>query len=206
MASMVSFVKNQKIQNPDEVLSSRGQERQEYMIKYVAYMAKKKCNTQTLSTSSSHDMKTGAFVEYHRWSKHQMEQAVGTEKARGWIASGRLSAKPDRITGSTDPECLEYLVPIAWTRETDESTTGLAWKGEGTGNAEALEHVQSVMLGRNEDGEGEPADGKEEEGQPAGGKEEKPGVLVKKEKTDVDADDLQKQVANYFSFFVVALF
>ena len=48
-----------------------------------------------------------------------------TTQVDHWLASGKLTWKPDRLTGSTDPAMREYVVPSAWSRSTDENSDGV---------------------------------------------------------------------------------
>ena len=41
----------------------------------------------------------------------QMKDKFGEEKVEKWLKSGLVQTKPDRITGSTEPSDLEYLIP-----------------------------------------------------------------------------------------------
>ena len=111
-------------------------------------MTKKKGSTISISSSVSHDQKTSVVTQFHRWSKHEMEMKVGKKKAQCWIESKLLVEKPDRITGSMDPDCVEYLVPVSWTQELDESTNQISWKSDDKATDEDLANTLSVQLQR----------------------------------------------------------
>ena len=58
----------------------------------------------------------------------QMRTTIGDAKVDLWLESGKLISRPDRITGSTKPEHLEYLIPTTYTNTVDRNTDGLEGK------------------------------------------------------------------------------
>ena len=44
------------------------------------------------------------------------DQYLLSQKKKHWRESGKLPWGKDSLTGSTDPECIEWLVPITWER------------------------------------------------------------------------------------------
>ena len=43
-----------------------------------------------------------------------MNQELGTAKAEAWRSSKKLPTRPDRVTGSSHEDCLEYGCPEDW--------------------------------------------------------------------------------------------
>ena len=108
MASMVAFVGKGDPECANKVAELRGEARQDYCARYLAYMTKKKAGT--LTTTSSHSTQSVRNTDYFFWSRFEMEKEVGSSKADHWISSGQLTVVGDRITGSLDPELCEYKV------------------------------------------------------------------------------------------------
>ena len=146
-ASMVAFVKAQGeagADDSDEILATRGKDRQEYVARYLAFMSRKKGTVATTVSSEAHTSRSSAVVQYHRWSKHEMQQKIGFTKAKGWIESGKLPYEPDRITGDSSPECREYLVPITWTEGVQRQENMLQCKGENATTDEDIKNLHSL--------------------------------------------------------------
>ena len=149
MAAMVAFAKANTAapDGNDSVLASRGEDRQDYLLKYVAYMGRKKGTISKVITANSHENARSSVTQFHRWSRHEMEREVGMKKASLWIESGKLGDPiPDRITGSTDPDVVEYRVPVSWTSQAENSSDAMHIGGSGEATAEDLANLQSVQL------------------------------------------------------------
>ena len=202
MASMVAFVKT--LGGDDAILNSRGDERQEYLAKYVAMMEKRKATKSTIASTVSHDQRTAEVVQFHRWSRHQMEQEVGAKKAEGWISCGKLKMEPDRITGSTDPDCVEYIVPVSWTQETGESSNKQAWVGEDAATEEDLVNTKSLQLQLGSDGSaGSAGSGSAQTGSDAAGSAQACGTdPIDKKAIKVESQTPQDKMAEAVSTFL----
>jgi len=107
MASMVAFVKKTDSPSNAAILASRGQERMEYLLKYLVHAMRKHKTSSTVSNSHTVDDKS--HVDHHQWSQYEMEKAVGKAKSDLWIASGKLTWVPDRVTGSEKEDCIFYV-------------------------------------------------------------------------------------------------
>eukprot|EP00959_Pyramimonas_sp_CCMP1952_P387394 8118554-Pyramimonas_sp.AAC.1 len=49
-----------------------------------------------------------------------MDQEMGKTKAEHWRTSGLLANRPDSLTGSNDPELIEWIVPASWQYLTEQ--------------------------------------------------------------------------------------
>ena len=58
---------------------------------------------------------------HEEYSLKQMKDKFGEEKVEKWLKSGLVQTKPDRITGSTEPSDLEYLIPTSFHRTEDSN-------------------------------------------------------------------------------------
>ena len=156
-------------------------------------------------------------TKHKEMSLTQMRTTFGDEKVDMWLESGKLISRPDRVTGSTKPEHLEYLVPTTYTDAKDRSTDGL----EGTRHKddlskEDIENIEGLRVnllqpgsaaGSSGDGQqpdaGDGGDG--EKPRAGGGSRAKPGggkagdegeVEVKKEPVDADAAKVKAFLAD----------
>ena len=99
MASMVAFCKKgADIPGNASALQSRGQERNDYLVKYIVHSMRKHKVTST--TSYKHTQDDSQVVDHHQWSQFELERKVGKAKSDLWIKSGKLSWVPDRVTGA----------------------------------------------------------------------------------------------------------
>ena len=92
---MACFTAWAKSNNCQEGLSARGPERQQWLLKYMAYqMQRKDSNPTTTSRDSNIDVIEDSTKVFW-WSKHKMGLELGLHKAQSWIESGKLESRPD---------------------------------------------------------------------------------------------------------------
>ena len=91
----------------DEIIASRGADRDNYILKHLSMMLRK--TNGTLTTKESHSETQVKKKKLRRLTKYQLETEFGLEKAAYWIP--HLTPFPDRVTGSTDEQHREYELP-----------------------------------------------------------------------------------------------
>ena len=91
-----------------KAMSSRGDDRLAYLQKYLVYQKRKGEHTITNHMTNSHIEQK---IKEKEWMcKYEMEQKWGEKKVKLWLDSGLLELRPDRLTGSEDPDVCEYRV------------------------------------------------------------------------------------------------
>ena len=110
---MAHFLK----QNPDETAQrSRGDAREGYLAAYLAYQMKERSAVKEISRTDSYENKKSKFEDVHWWSADKMDTELGSAKAQHWRDAKVLKSRPDSLTGSKDPQFIEYAVPQNWER------------------------------------------------------------------------------------------
>ena len=143
MASMVHWLKD----NPDEAIkTSRGEQRNNYLIAFLVHQLRSKGGTKMSSNERVISNSSSSRDELHWWSQEKMDVEVGTMKGTTWRASGKLASRPDSITGSTEPHMMEWGVPVLWTQKSndDGNTFKLKFEGEATDGCVELMGVASA--------------------------------------------------------------
>ena len=74
----------------------------------------------------------------------QLRKEFGDGKTDAWLKSGALPYSCDRITGSIEPECREYQVPISWTRNSSKKVDAQTLEVEGDSTEEDKINFQSL--------------------------------------------------------------
>lgn len=132
MASFAHFVRDNPV--ADLKLGERGAKRQEYLEKFLIFQTRQKnAKKQLVSTRETVQGKT-TFIDHHWWAMEKMDGEVGPAKAKHWRESGKLFSRPDSLTGSKDPQHIEYCVPVHWesVSEQDLRTLKLNMESEAT--------------------------------------------------------------------------
>ena len=141
--SMAAFLKSNIAVDGNQVaLDSRGDVRCEYIEKYLVYQHRKKASVAKTTSESSNVRQTHS--DYVHWSFEQMEKEIGAKKAKHWVESNLLKWRPDRVTGNTEIEFREYMIPIDWTRNTDEDAEKLSIQGEAQASDADFENLKSM--------------------------------------------------------------
>ena len=119
MGSMSAFISKHASDNPG-VLLSRGDARKEFLCKFICHQLKSKTTTKQTSNVEESSHKEEKVAEKVWWSREQIDRELGEIKSKAWRSSGKLATRPDRITGSTEPDLIEFAIPIDYERMTDE--------------------------------------------------------------------------------------
>ena len=143
-ACMVAFVQKGDATLAHKLKDIKGADRQEYVARYLAYMAKKKAGT--LTATSAHSSESDTTTDYHFWCKWQLEQAVGSVKAAHWIDNKLVDKYGDRLSGDMSEELCEYMVPVAWLRSRESSKDSLKLESEQQATKEDVQNLRSLQL------------------------------------------------------------
>ena len=105
----MNFLKrNDAAPGNSDALSSRSDDRRDYLVKLMAMMAKKSEST-TVHTQVAEEKTTDRDQE--GWfSEFALRKEFGDAKAQLWLDSGKLKKRPDKLTGPEKPEHVEYRV------------------------------------------------------------------------------------------------
>ncbi|CAK0830416.1 unnamed protein product [Prorocentrum cordatum] len=113
--SLANFLEN----NPDaKVRNAVGQDKERHLIWFMARQAKaKEGEKQTVATREVLTDK-GKGVTHYWWSEKNMNDEMGERKATAWRASGKVTWRPDPITGlgekEEDFEHRDWKIPVEW--------------------------------------------------------------------------------------------
>jgi hypothetical protein len=134
-------------QNPDDAAAkSRGSDRGRYLEHYLVHMmrvAAAKKNIHITKEAETNDSKTLR----HQWmSRELMDKTVGAEKGAHWREAGKLLTRPDPVTGSTDPNFIEWRVPEDWSSHTETDKDSFAVKTDKEADQTDLDNLKSVFL------------------------------------------------------------
>ena len=128
MAAMVQYVKNSGApeEAKDKILNSRGDERQAYLRKYVAYTVAK--GSGRLTSTASHSTEKADRVSVFYWNFFQMKKKVGEPTAAAW--SKTLDWQKDPITNLDGEDHRQYIVPVKWFESATRDSERLDLGGE----------------------------------------------------------------------------
>ena len=126
--AMLQFAKGNPGDAANRILASRGDERLDNLARHIAFQDKKKKSKHSISLSNVEER--GAHTDVVPMCEFQLRKEFADGKTDAWLKSGALPYSGDRITGSIEPQCREYQVPISWTRNSskkvDEETLDAA--------------------------------------------------------------------------------
>ena len=142
MAAMVAFVKRND--GDASILESRGQARQEYLEKYLGFMARK--NAQKVINSKEVTALTEHKTAELYWSEFEMTKEIGPHKTRLWVDSGKLTWRPDPVTGSTEKEHVEYRVPRDWVVKSDAELDKMKMFVDGDAKDDDVVNLKSLSV------------------------------------------------------------
>ena len=74
----------------------------------------------------------------------QLRKEFGDQKTDAWLKSGALPYSGDTITGSIEPQCREYQVPISWTKNSSKKVDAQTVEAEGDATEEDKINFQSL--------------------------------------------------------------
>ena len=113
----------------------------------MAHQIKVEENKKNLHQKEGYQSSTKKMTDVHEWSSEQMGTNMGAKRAQSLRESGKLP-KPTAcpFTGSTEDHMVIWLVPVNWSRMTEEDWNSLNIEGEGNPvNAEELQNIRSSM-------------------------------------------------------------
>ena len=141
MASMVHFLPD----NPDAAaLSSRGEQRREYLMNFLTHQLRLKDQAKVMEVAQSTSIEQKKIVDLHWWSKEKMDIELGPKKAEHWRQSGLLPTKADSVTGSSEDEFKEWGVPHNWERLTEADMKNLKIESSGQVDQKDMELLRSA--------------------------------------------------------------
>ena len=141
MACMSAFAKKMK---DKDAASSRGGLRQRYLEAYVVLQARLKETDMTVESEHTAQTDHQCMHDVHWWSAEKMDLEIGRAKAEHWRASGIVPHQPDSITGSKEPEHIEWGVPQNWARMTIGDLRRLSLKTTAGAEEEDIELVKDA--------------------------------------------------------------
>ena len=100
--SMMAWLDKTKIADNKEVASSRGKDREDWMVRFFAFQARAKDPTKKVETARTVSKGTEKFVDYFEWGKEKMNQELGPQRAESLRQSGKIKWIPCPHTGSED--------------------------------------------------------------------------------------------------------
>ena len=109
MQSMANWLKrNEEGEGNKKIMASRGNDRMEYLSKYMAWQMRRGTNSLTSTTTATegkrHEATTKAKTEF------QLRKEFGDAMFEYWKSSGLLRKHPNRVTGSMEDDVCEWLV------------------------------------------------------------------------------------------------
>ena len=192
MGSMVGFCKRHpELDDSSAALASRGESRQDYLLKYMVYVARQNETTTTTTEEAVHA--DAEFEDFEWLCEEQIKDRYGAAKCALWVDSKKLEVRPDRVTGSTKPEHLEHKVFKDWGRSEERQATGL--KITAVGETKKTDHVNMASLRL--DGSPSSSVGAASSGEQAGPQPQATGsqAATSKQETTGQQETTGKQVA-----------
>ena len=120
-ASVNSSLKNFSKANPDVKISeSRGKAREEWMLNFLVHQIRQKETKTSIETSQAKENTKELINDLHWWSRERMDKELGAAKAEHWRVANACPWRPDSLTGSKDPDHIEWGVPMEWERMTEK--------------------------------------------------------------------------------------
>ena len=116
--AMLQFAKGNLGDTANRILASRGDERLDYVARFIVFQDKKKKSLHGISLSSVEER--GTHTDVVPMCEFQQHKGFGDGKTDAWLKPGVLPYSGDRITGSIEPACRENQVPISWTRNSSK--------------------------------------------------------------------------------------
>ena len=146
-ANLAYWLKSQGIHDAKNV---RGDQRQKWLAEFVVMKAKEKGVPITQHTTQVVAAQTVNNDSIHWMTYHKMSQELGDAKALPYKGSGMIKTRPCQVTGSIEPDLLEYGVPICIesTVNTTENKTELKSEEAVKDVDAALETFASASLAR----------------------------------------------------------
>jgi hypothetical protein len=101
--------------NPDAAASSsRGDQRKAYLEQFMVWQMRQKNLQKESQSRSTVEVVNTTYNNLRWWSREKMDTELGAKKAAAWRESCKLQTRPDPVTGSDDPDYVEYGCPEDW--------------------------------------------------------------------------------------------
>ena len=154
-----------------EALAARGESRSEYLLMYLCWMRRRGEANTTAVESSERVTETATKVWW--WNEWKSRKEFGDSKFELWNNADPkvLDVRPDPLTGSTQPEHIEYGIPQSWAIGVDKTVFGSKIEAAGKSveadfvNMQSLRDAQqiSARTGTNTDKSCDPETGADPE-------------------------------------------
>ena len=133
-ASFIHFLKTNPDCGNEDAASAKGLARDAYLEKFLVLQmryskAERTCKA-TREISSSHRK----LKDLHWWSMEQMDINMGAQKGKHWRDSKLLPDRADSLTGSLDPNFIEYGVPHDWQQLSHDDFSRLTFEATTSGH------------------------------------------------------------------------
>jgi hypothetical protein len=137
--AMNTFLKS----NPDDVVMlAEGPLKKKFVKNYVILQIRHTNSQKRFSSARSIDVGSATHIDTVPWNKHKIHKEMGPFK--GDLFMGILPAKPCRLSGSMDPEAVEYDVPLNWSRFTHSDMNQLKLQGESEAKPDDMTLMNNV--------------------------------------------------------------
>ena len=113
MAKMSHWLKQNSKENA-EAIESRGSERAAFLEKILVQEMRDKSAKKVQINEKSTRVSRRKNAEIHEWTAEKMDAELGAKKGKFLRESGKIASQPCSVTGSTDPDVIEWLVPVNW--------------------------------------------------------------------------------------------
>jgi len=127
---------------------SRGDDRRNYLLKYMAFQLKKSNNTTTHSKTATD--KTEKLAEERWLTAKQVRDTYGDAKAEHWFANDVLPWRADRYTASDKEEHREYCVRDDIFSRVEGLEQSSVVSSSSAMKPEDMENVESLMPDRDQ--------------------------------------------------------
>ena len=144
MAAMSGWlVKHPEGDGHADAQASRGESRNQYLLRYMIWMQRRGAS-KLCSTESSENI-VEKKARYYWWTEWKARKELGDTKVDLWLSSGKLDARPDPLTGSDKPEHKEFAIPIEWVDGTERTTEGTTLTAEDKAQPQDCINMRSLI-------------------------------------------------------------
>ena len=144
MAAMSGWlVKHPEGEGHSDAQASRGESREQYLLRYMIWMQRRGAS-KICSTESSENI-VAKTARYYWWTEWKARKELGDTKVDLWLGSGKLGQRPDPLTGSDKPEHKEYAIPVEWVDGTERTAEGTALTVEDKAQTQDFVNMRSLI-------------------------------------------------------------
>ena len=125
----------------------RGQRRYDFLVAWVAKLAKEKESVSTARSSHDNVQTEGQVKEDDWWCKAQIVREFGEDTGMAMILSKRMPERPCRVTGLSTPDLVEYNICVkdaTSSKNEDINKVGSDTNRELKTQEEAKSHLEMV--------------------------------------------------------------